>query len=44
MGEGVYLLKDGEVAIMLQSFRKTTRQTLILSALTGLWMYLAHIT
>ena len=44
MGQGIYLLKDGEVAVMQSSFKKTTRQTVILSALTGIWMYLAHIT
>jgi hypothetical protein len=29
---------------MQSSFKKTTRQTVILSALTGIWMYLVHIT
>lgn len=43
MGEGVYLLKDGEVAIM-KTIINRARQTLILSSLTGIWMYLVHIT
>ena len=44
MGKGVYLLKDGEVAMIKKTIINRARQTLILSALTGLWMYLAHIT
>jgi len=44
MGEGVYLLKDGEVAMIKKTIINRARQTLILSALTGLWIYLVHIT
>ena len=44
MGEGVYLLKDGEVAMIKKTIINRARQTLILSSLTGIWMYLAHIT